>query len=64
MLILIILLLIILLFLLNQPCNKENFACQYAKSCCKPGYYGESTLNCNECPKDKPTSPYSIVEGT
>ena len=61
MLILIILLLVILLFLLNQPCNnKENFGCGSGKSCCLPGYYGDSSASCNQCPDNKPSSPLSL----
>jgi len=60
MLILIILLLVILLFLLNQPCNnKENFGCGSGTACCLPGYYGDSSASCTECPANKPSSPFS-----
>ena len=59
MLILIILLLVILLFLLNQPCNKENFGCESGKTCCLPGYYGDSSANCSVCPANKPSSQFS-----
>ncbi len=60
MLIFIILFLLILFIWVNQPSNtKENFGCGSGKACCRPGYYGESDANCSECPKDKPSSPFS-----
>ncbi len=29
-------------------------------TCCLPGFYGDYSGNCTECPSDKPSSPFSI----